>query len=215
MHKPFKLGVIALTLVLPIVGCDSNETIDIPITRFTAALTPLNTQLGTVTGTASIEIAGDQMRVTVSATGLDGSLHLQFVGSGTSCPTTAADVNQDGFVDIQEGLVAYGAFLLALDTTLTSRIVADTSGFPTGTTIAYLQRARLSAVENSMRGAPTSEFVANIPVTGDFNPAGLAVLITGDNTTLPATVAVLPGFTQQESIPVACGVLSQVTTTTL
>ena len=60
-----------------------------------------------------------------------------------------------------------------------------------------------------MRGAPTSEFVANIPITGDFNPAGLAVLITGDNTALPPTVATLPGFTQQESLPVSCGVLSQ------
>jgi hypothetical protein len=212
MHKTLKLGVIALTLVLPIVGCDSNETVDIPITRFAAALTGLNTQFGIVTGTAAIEIAGDQMRVTVSATGLDGSLHLQFVGSGTSCPTDADDVNNDDIIDIQEGLVAYGAFLLALDTTLTSRIVADTSGFPTGTTIAYLERARLSAVENSMRGAPTSEFVANIPVNGDFNPAGLAVLLTGDDTMLPPTVAVLPGFTQQESLPVACGVLSQITT---
>src|SRR5262245_36725640 len=116
MHKTFKLGVIALTLVLPVVGCDSNETIDLPIMRFSAALTPQNAQLGNVTGTATIEIAGDQMRVTVNATGLDNSLHLQLVGSNTSCPTIADDTNQDGFVDIQEGLVATGAFLLALDT---------------------------------------------------------------------------------------------------
>jgi hypothetical protein len=204
--------VIALTLVAPIVGCASNDTTDIEVTRFAAALSPLNSQVGTVTGTAAIEIAGDVLRVTVNAFGLDGSLHLQFVGSGSACPTTAADTNNDSFVDIQEGLVGYGAFLLALDTTLASRVVSDSSGFPSGTTIAYRERARLSALENSMRGAPTSEFVANIPITGDFNPAGLAVLITGDNTTLPTTVATLPGFTQQESLPVSCGVLSEIIT---
>ena len=212
MHTNFKLSVLALALAVPIASCDSNDTIDIPVTRFTATLSPLNSQVGVVTGTAALEIAGDLMRVTVNATGLDGSLHLQFVGSGLACPTTAADTNNDSFVDIQEGLVGYGAFLLALDTTLTSRVVSDSSGFPSGNTIAYLQRARLSAVENAMRGAPTSEFVANIPLTGDFNPAGLAVLITGDNTGLPPTVATLPGFTQQESLPVACGVLSQIIT---
>ena len=215
MHTNFKLGVIALTLLLPIVGCDSNETVDIPVTRFAATLAALNTQTGNVTGTAAVEIAGDLMRVTVNATGLaaNSSLHLQFIGSGTSCPTIANDTNGDGFVDIQEGLPAYGAFLLALDTTLTSRIVTDSSGFPTSNPIAYLERARLSAVENSMRGAPTSEFVANIPINGDFNPAGLAVLITGIGpVALPTTVATLPGFSVDQSLPVSCGTLSTVTT---
>jgi hypothetical protein len=216
MHTNFKLGVIALTLLLPIVGCDSNETVDIPVTRFAAVLNPLNIQTGSnVTGTAAVEIAGDLMRVTVNATGLatGSTLHLQFIGSGTSCPTAANDTNGDGFIDIQEGLPAYGAFLLALDTTLTSRVVSDTSGFPTTSPIAYLERARLSAVEASMRGAPTSEFVANIPVNGDFNPAGLAVLVTGIGPIpTPSTVATLPGFTVDQSLPVACGTLSSVTT---
>lgn len=215
MHTNFKLGVIALTLMLPIVGCDSNETVDIPVTRFAATLTPLNAQTGTVTGTSAVELAGDLMRVTVNATGVAGAgdLHLQFIGSGTSCPTQANDTNGDGFVDIVEALAATGAFLLALDTTLTSRIVADTSGFPTTNPIAYLQRARLSAVENSMRGAPTDQFQANIPVNGDFNPAGLAVLVTGISSTvvLPATVQTMPGFTANESLPVACGTLSTIT----
>lgn len=74
MHTAFKLGVLALTLAVPIVSCDSNDTIDIPITRFTASLSPLNSQVGIVTGRAAVEIAGDLMRVTVHASGLDGSL---------------------------------------------------------------------------------------------------------------------------------------------
>ena len=215
MRTNYKLGVIALTLLLPVVGCDSNETIDVPIATYVATLTTVNPLLGNVTGTAAVEIVGDAMRVTIHAVGLDSIAHMQFIASGHSCPTAAQDVNADGLIDVQEGLAAYGPFLIALDTALAVRPIDDvnTAGFPAGTTINYTEDAQLSAVENSLRGAPTTPpFTTNLPTNGDFNPEGLAVVIMGDAFLFPQPLdSVWPGFTAKQSTPVACGVLHLVT----
>jgi hypothetical protein len=209
MHKTFKLGLVALALALPLAACDSDEEIVVDVQTFAANLASVNSQLGTVTGTATFEIVEDQMRVTINATGLDSLTHMQFVGSGRSCPTAAADISADGVVDVVEGQPSWGPFLLALDQTLSVR--RDTiEVFPIGTSLAYQTSAQLSAVENSLRGAPTGFFRANLPVNGNFNPDGLTVIILGDTGPFPPTVNPLETFPANVSIPVACGVINRV-----
>ena len=209
MRTNLKIGVIALTLALPLTACNEDD-IEVPLNEFATALTVLNLTTP-VTGNVTVEIVANVMRVTVTANGLEQTIHAQFINGGHNCPTAANDTNHDGFIDIVEAQAATGLFLLALDSTLTTPSNSVVAGFPSGPTIAFAQTALLSAVENSLRGAPTSPFITNIPVTGDFNPNGLSVLILGTTQqNLPATVATIPGFTAQQTLPVACGVLAQV-----
>lgn len=210
MQTGKKVGLLALALAVFVAGCDSDEDIVVELETYAANLTTLNPQLGTVTGTAKVEIVGDQMRVTVNAVGLDSIMHVQFIGSGGSCPTTAsADTNLDGLVDFGEGMAAYGQILLSLDDELAVR-PDDFLIFPAGTTIAYVATSRLSDVENSLRGGPTNTVITNIPIDGDFNPAGKAVVILGDTNPAAVNLPTIPDRTPAESVPVACGVLSQV-----
>ena len=208
MRKLKMPGLIAIALCLPFIGCDSDEEITVDVERFVAPLASVNPNLATVSGTATIEIIGDAMRVTVRAIGLDSVMHMQFVGSGTSCPTTTSDTNADGVIDVEEGMAAYGPFLLALDADIEVRSDSVLT-FPVTDSIAYIETAVYSAVENSMRGAPVTEFTTNIPITGDFIPQGLAVVILGDASPLPTTLEFLPGLTASETVPVACGVFNR------
>lgn len=208
MRKFQMPGLIAIALCLPFIGCDSDEEITVDVERFVAPLASVNPNIATVSGTATIEIIGDAMRVTVRAIGLDSVMHMQFVGSGTSCPTTTTDTNADGLIDVKEGLAAYGPFLLALDADIEVRSDSVLT-FPVNDSIAYVETAVYSAVENSMRGAPVTEFTTNIPITGDFIPQGLAVVILGDASPLPTTLEFLPGLTTNQTIPVACGVFNR------
>src|SRR5687768_10835566 len=110
MHRMHKLGLVVFALTLPLTACDSDEAIDVDVERYVAPLASVNPQLAVVSGTATIDIIGDNMRVTVSATGLDDIMHMQFVGSGSSCPISTdgtTDTSLDGLVDLQEGLAAY------------------------------------------------------------------------------------------------------------
>ena len=209
MQTNLRIAALVLTLALPLAACNEDD-IQVPLNEFATPLAALNTT--GVTGTATVEIVANVMRITVSANGLDQTAHAQFINGGHSCPTAANDTNHDGFIDIVEAQAATGLFLLALDSTLTIRTDSIVAGFPSGPTIAFSQTALLSAVENSLRGAPTTPFTTNIPVTGDFNPNGLSVLILGTTMSLPPTVATIPGFTAQQTLPVACGVLAQVAT---
>ncbi|HSL68887.1 MAG TPA: hypothetical protein VK864_01530 [Longimicrobiales bacterium] len=207
MRTTFKLSVSALILALPLAGCDSDEAIDLELTRFTASLAPLNSTTRPLTGSASIDIITDALRATVDATGLDQTRQMQFVATGSRCPTASDDTNADGFVDVVEGMAAYGEFLLALDETLTVQ-EDNTISFPTGPSYIYVEAARYSDIENSLRDP---NITPNLAPAGDFDPQGRPVVILGTTEDLPGTVATLPGFTAKETLPVACGVLTRVT----
>lgn len=83
-----------------------------------------------VTGTATLELDGDELTVSIDATGLEaGKLHPQHVHGfdrprNSTCPTASADDNGDGVVSVGEGAPSYGAVRLPL----TPFPVADGTG---------------------------------------------------------------------------------------
>src|SRR4051812_43669034 len=90
---------------------------------FRANLETLNPGVGgnATTGTALVEIAGNTISVHMNVSGAPASMvHIQHIHSGSACPTTAADTNSDGFVDVVEGVPAYGPILVNLDADLNS-----------------------------------------------------------------------------------------------
>jgi hypothetical protein len=77
---------------------------------YTAELTPLNAEaIGqSATGTATFNIEGGRLTITLEADGLaPNMMHLQHYhgfpdGTDATCPTSAADTNGDGIIDLLE-----------------------------------------------------------------------------------------------------------------
>ena len=211
MRISYKLGVIALALTLPLAACESDEDLDVVVTPFAATLSALNSAAGGVIGTATVEIAGDLLRITVNASGLDSVTHVQFIATGHACPDATADTNADGLIDIQEGAVAFGQPMLFLDNTLSVR--EDSLGtFQATDSVAYTQTAVFSEVENSLRGSDNNDITADLPINGDFNPENMTIVLLGTAQPLATPLAVLGNLSPSESLPVACGVLHRVVT---
>ena len=165
---------------------------------------------GVAHGKATFTIAGGNFSAAVDAAGAEpGMIHPQHIHAADRCPTAAADVNNDGFVDVIEGLPFYGAILIPLDSDVGSQAVGTfpTASGPKGL-LAY------SAT------TPLATLLADLNAT-DPNPADAVVKLGGAplaletrhvvlhgvdvNTFLPPSVASLPGLPAQLTLPIACG----------
>src|SRR5690606_9372520 len=96
-------------------------------------------------------IDGDELTVTVEASGIEEDIaHMQHIHLGPSCPTTDADVNNDDYVDVAEGVPAYGEVTLPLDDDLEDTATND---FPTADAdgnLSYTATASVSALESAL-----------------------------------------------------------------
>jgi hypothetical protein len=84
---------------------------------FTADLNPLNSSGSS--GTATVVVNGNQVTVTIEATGLSPNLpHAQHIhiGGQNICPTEAADDDGDGLINTVEGQPFYGPVQVSLTT---------------------------------------------------------------------------------------------------
>lgn len=87
---------------------------------FTGTLSPLNGS--GVRGTFTIEQKGQgQIRVNIQATGLEvtpqphvGHIHGLEGNRDSMCPTSAQDTDNDGFLELAEGLPVYGPIIVPL-----------------------------------------------------------------------------------------------------
>ncbi len=118
MRKTTFLFVFVLLLVMV-----SSASAHRGVRHFTVDLDPLNNS--GVDGTAYLSLDGDSLTVTIHATGLEPNrVHPQHIhghekpvtqnNGNATCPTSAADVNGDGLVDVGEGVPNYGPVQLVL-----------------------------------------------------------------------------------------------------
>jgi hypothetical protein len=179
----------------------------------------LNTSVGPsggATGTARIEINGDQVTVQVDGQNVAPSaVHVQHVHAGTSCPDQSADTNNDGFVDVIEGVPAYGPILVPLDGDLNSQS-AGGEGFPMANeqgTFSYSQTASLETMLADLRAEdPNPEDpIVKLGPNEDLNLGGRHIVIHGvsADTALPDTVATIADIPAAATLPIACGELVQ------
>lgn len=182
----------------------AGQTFRANLTALNAGSHTVTTDAGTTTysipsasGTAVINVTGDDVTVTINAAGLTPrTLHPQHIHAGTTCPSAADDANGDGFVDVIEGLPKYGPILISLDRTLNSQAasldfpVSDASG-----AYHYSQSASKSHLQSELKQA--------------LNLGSRHVVIHGIDPTdpLPASVQSLPGLPAWATLPVACGQL--------
>ena len=208
MRNTQLLGLAVLLCALPMAACEEDD--DTEIITLRAALAPLNNPARPLTGGAEVEVGGGLLEASTSLTGVDSVTHIQFIGNGDRCPTASHDTNSDGFIDIQEGMAAFGSILLALDTTLAINEPNLSGQFPFGITYVYNETGLYNTIDSSLRPTPSNDFVANIPIGETLDVEGMTVVVLGVTGPLPRTVATLPGFAEIQTLPVACGVLTRV-----
>lgn len=165
-----------------------------------------------VTGTATFEVTGDEMRVSVTAEGLaPGMAHLMHIHLGDSCPTDSADTNGDGFMDVVEGLPSYGPILLNLDSDLAD---GEMNEFPEADGdggYEYSETVSLDELEELLTTADSdpSDAMATLGANGRLDLTAAHVVIHGvADEDLPASVQSLPGVDANVTLPVACAELT-------
>lgn len=158
---------------------------------FTAEIGPLNDgdEVETASGTATFSVEGDTFTVTVDASGLAPDVaHAQHIHLMGACPTMDADGNDDGFVDLAEGLPSYGDVMLPLDDDLSN---ADADTYPTADAegnLTYEQTASISELETLL-----GESV-------DLGSRSYVIHGVGTDVTLPSGL-------DAATLPVGCGAI--------
>ncbi|MDX1492918.1 MAG: hypothetical protein R3253_02500 [Longimicrobiales bacterium] len=177
---------------------------------YQASFSPLNADLSfrPVRGQATVRVADGQLSVMIEASGLEpGIPHPQhihgFLGAGPgACPTLDADRNEDGIIDVLEGVPDYGGILVTLDSDLTDGAGTQVEGLPTtsnqGGTIRYTMTAPLSEVVAGAGAADAAEL--------DLGNRHIVLHGVNPETEL-GTAASIGGLPAWLTLPVACGQL--------
>ena len=156
----------------------------------------------TTRGSAEVKVRADDVSVTIKVRGVTaGTLHPQHIHAGEKCPDASDDKNNDGFVDVIEGLPKYGPILVSLDSELDS--FAPSLDFPVADAngrYEYREQASKSHLQEELVEAlklgPRHVVIHGIDPDPEVNP-------------LPESVASLPGLPAWATLPVACGELNR------
>jgi hypothetical protein len=167
---------------------------------YQAELVPINS-VGEISGTVNIKLADGRMMVETQFSGPAADsevMHPQNIRTMSECPKIARhDVNQDGWIDSEEGRSVYGDIMLSLDDDLTSKERSQTypSSDKSGSYF-YSQSVALTEMQEVFKA-------------GNIDLAGKVVVVEGVavETTLPETVRAMAGQDVHQTLPVACGKL--------
>jgi hypothetical protein len=171
-------------------------------------IVPLNGQQ--TSGDVKISIEGDVIKVEMTISGVAPRItHLQYVYFGERCPTYASDdSNNDGYVDIIEGIDVFGPILIPLDDSLSTQAVgtypiADASG-----RYVYTAQGSVSALLADLHSPDPdpSDSVGKLDPRDGLSLQNRVIVIHGvaSSTFLPSTVDSLPGLSPQITLPVGC-----------
>lgn len=219
---PFVMGACLLTLVA--CGSDDDNDSNIQVQEqvqeeegtYQVTLSPLNTNVApTTSGTGNITIMGDEVKMDMAVSGSPAfTKHMQYIYTGTSCPTAASDTNADGYVDAIEASAQVGSMLIPLD----GSIETQTSGmnsFPIASAsgdYSWSESASLTLMMADLMAPDldTADMLAKLN-GGALNLTGRVVVIHGvtANTSIPATVQTAGTMPANSTLPIACGVITR------
>lgn len=180
---------------------------------YRAELLPLNTSIVHSSGVGEViyTIAGDQLTISVTAEDVPSRIehwqHFHGFAEGDqapSCPTTDADKNGDGIIDVTETEPVAGTTMVPFhDDPVSTEVVRDT--YPTadaGGSYTYTKTVSLSALEESFA-----------PIFGqqlDLDRRVVFIHGVPASTTLPASAASLGDIPAHVTLPIACGEVMKV-----
>jgi hypothetical protein len=164
----------------------------------------------------TIVVDNDRIGAFLNMSGLDPNIpHMAHIHSGSTCATSAADTNGDGFVDVVEASAVGGGILVGITGDMSSYTASTStvaSANSLGNLISIGSGSLTSLIADLHRPAPApTTGVASLSTNQPFNPAQYTVDVHGidPSITLPSTVQTLPGMTANQTLPVACGSLQQ------
>jgi hypothetical protein len=180
--------------------------------RYTADLVALNPDIGPgpVDGKATISVDGDTIRVHLNARNVaPGIAHAMHIHAAAHCPDANDDANNDGVVDVIEGLPDYGPILVPLDSDLTTQAAGTFPTASNGGALHYHQHDDFQAMLNDLMAVDpnTGDAVIKLAPGEALHLAGRHIVVHGvaADTPLPATAASLGTAPAQATLPIACG----------
>jgi hypothetical protein len=194
------VSAIGLALMLPAAGAGAAAA-----TSYQADLEPLNHATGS--GTLMLTLSGDQATVTEHVSGLAATFggkaypHVQHIhiGAQGTCPSTAADKNNDGVISTTEGAPSYGGIGVTLSTSGDTSPKAGTTltVAPGGGGYDYSRTITLDAASMKSITGGTAVIVVH-----GLDPATLSKQAQGEKSDL------VPSLPLAATSPALCGPLA-------
>lgn len=156
-----------------------------------------------VEGQVIFRLEDDIFEANIAARRVHSSFHRLEVRTGKSCPKISDDTNQDGFISHEEAGLSSGDVYFPLDTDL-DKLLQDNGRYPNGGFVgAFVYQ------EDTERKNFVSTLGAEAKI--DLGNRVVMVLGTDPDDVLPTTVTSPDGRVPQETLPIACAELFQVT----
>jgi hypothetical protein len=191
--------------------------------QYISVLTPLNEHVsGLITGAATISRDEDELVGDVRFSGeapTAAVLHEQNIHMGDRCPDASDDLNEDGIIDAVEGALVYDKILIPLDGDLNSQRMGG-GIFPLADEFGdyiYSQVGSYQKFIDDLKELDLNledHIVKLSEEAEEIKFEGKIVVIQGvsKSAALPDTVVSNNQFTNHDTLPVACGILTRVTT---
>lgn len=173
---------------------------------------------GTLPGSATLQRQDDKFYAYIRIFGgAPNAWHQQNVHVGSRCPNAGDDTNGDGYIDIEEGNKVWGEVLLPLDSNIGSQAagknvfpIADASG-----TYFYETVTNFNKMFDDLKSADKNlgdNITKLSPEQGlDFEGKVVVIHGTADTVIYPDTVASSGRYLPHQTLPIACGVFTKVT----
>lgn len=186
------------------IGTTTEDASDRILKARISSLNEATNENRSVSGNVTLQIQGDQLQITVEASGLQPNMmHLQHLhgfkeGGDTRCPDSGADTNNDQIVDITEAHEIAGVTMIPLHNDPTS-LEIDTETYPTADEdgdIFYQEVIDLNELRNSFNNNFGRE---------DLDFSNLTYLIHGvQENSVPETVESVKDLPAHVTLPVGC-----------
>ena len=218
---------LCLGLISMVASCDQNdeasdtneesESSDEESQTYTVTLTALNSDLaGEVEGEGTFIIDQNDFTAEIQVDNAPADIvHLQHITTGEACPTDADDINDDGIIDVVEGVAQYGPIIVPLDGDLLTQ-AGGIEWYPTADQAGsyfYSQTANLEDMLNDLRAEDENpdDPIVKLGEGEELDLEGKHVIIHGvpESVELPDTAASVLGLPANATLPIACGIIER------
>ena len=176
--------------------------------------------VGTIPGSAQFRRVDDRIWAYVRLfAGAPEIGHFQNVHSGNRCPVLPGDdTNRDGYIDIKEALAVVGPVIVPLDADLSTQLAGNklwSKSFLNGS-YDYMSDTNFDSFLANLKEEDENpiDLIGKIPGDIPFEISGKVFMVQGiaAGKELPPSVASLPRYLRQQTLPIACGVYKPIST---